>query len=239
MDPHSAMSEAVRCLICLNTFNGQLVATPQHCEHPYCLTCITEWAKTKNSCPVDRLEFNALYQRSCVGGSIQKIVKVELCKGGRLEDDGTDELSVCDKCGRSDQRHLMLLCSACDSRYHIGCISPPLDAVPSEHWFCHECTSENQNASLSIEESDIAEDEIMDLLSEVVPVSSRLRPSTTRQHTLTVGTRTSERIRHQRRRVQTRPPSTVQHVPKYLLKSAARNEDAKMSYFFLKYRGLR
>lgn len=26
------------------------------------------------------------------------------------------ELSVCEECGRSDRRHLMLLCSACDSR---------------------------------------------------------------------------------------------------------------------------
>lgn len=50
-DPHlkdvktDGVSDAVRCLICLNTFSGQPVASPQRCDHFYCLTCITEWAK--------------------------------------------------------------------------------------------------------------------------------------------------------------------------------------------------
>lgn len=41
------VSDAIRCLICLNTFSGQPVASPQHCDHFYCLTCITEWAKVR------------------------------------------------------------------------------------------------------------------------------------------------------------------------------------------------
>lgn len=46
LDPDSA-SDAARCLICLNTFSGQPVASPQHCNHVYCLVCITEWAKVR------------------------------------------------------------------------------------------------------------------------------------------------------------------------------------------------
>ncbi|KAI5626285.1 malignant fibrous histiocytoma-amplified sequence 1-like isoform X1 [Silurus asotus] len=108
------VSGAVRCLICLNPFRGQPVASPQPCDHVYCLACITEWAKISNSCPVDRLKFAVLYQRSCVGGDIRKIIAVEPNDG--LEDEGrSEELSVCEECGRSDRRHLMLLCSACDS----------------------------------------------------------------------------------------------------------------------------
>lgn len=34
-----------KCPICLNSFNSQPVATPENCEHYFCLDCILEWAK--------------------------------------------------------------------------------------------------------------------------------------------------------------------------------------------------
>lgn len=45
-----------KCPICLNSFNSQPVATPENCEHYFCLDCILEWAKVgpnkkKNYCP--------------------------------------------------------------------------------------------------------------------------------------------------------------------------------------------
>ncbi len=30
----------------------------------------------------------------------------------------------------------------CDYPYHIGCLDPPLDAVPDGEWFCPECEDE-------------------------------------------------------------------------------------------------
>lgn len=30
----------------------------------------------------------------------------------------------------------------CDQPYHIGCLSPPLSAVPEGEWFCPECALE-------------------------------------------------------------------------------------------------
>ncbi|KAI4896254.1 hypothetical protein NFI96_031502 [Prochilodus magdalenae] len=225
---------AVRCLICLNKFSGQSVATPQQCEHLYCLTCITEWAKTTNSCPVDRLEFNILYQRTGVGGSIQKIVKVEPPQTQALKDEeAADELSVCEECGRSNRRHLMLLCSACDSRFHIGCLSPPLSTLPFEDWFCEECATESSpvNDLLSREESEIDEAEIMDLLAEVSPASSRLRPSTTRQPA--IYTRRSARVRQQSSRRHASVSQPVQHVPRHLLKLTCSADDTKTSNLIL------
>ncbi|XP_060767203.1 PHD and RING finger domain-containing protein 1-like [Neoarius graeffei] len=231
------VSDAIRCLICLNTFSGQPVASPQHCDHFYCLTCITEWAKMTNSCPVDRRKFTVLYQRSCVGRGIQKIITVEPHDGqGLEEEERSEELSVCEECGRSDQRHLMLLCSACDSRFHTACLNPPLAAVPFEDWFCKECATEDSHTSdsFSREEHEIVEAEIMDLLSEVVPTSSRLRPSTTAQRAVSVHTRRSERVRQQSNRTHTTLSQTVQHVPRYLLKSSCSNsEDATTSNLLL------
>lgn len=44
-------------------------------------------------------------------------ITVEPHDGQELEEEGQhEELSVCEECGRSDRRHLMLLCSACDLR---------------------------------------------------------------------------------------------------------------------------
>lgn len=34
-----------KCPICLNSFSSQPVATPENCEHYFCLDCILEWAK--------------------------------------------------------------------------------------------------------------------------------------------------------------------------------------------------
>ncbi|THG99799.1 hypothetical protein EW026_g2605 [Hermanssonia centrifuga] len=35
-----------------------------------------------------------------------------------------------------------LACDKCDYPYHIGCLDPPLDAVPDGEWFCPECEDE-------------------------------------------------------------------------------------------------
>lgn len=90
-------------------------------------------------------------------------------------------------------------------RFHVACLSPPLAAVPFEDWFCQECASDNSHLSdsFSRDESEIAEAEVMDLLYEVVPTSSRLRLSTTAQRTVSVRTRKSERVRQQSSRTHT------------------------------------
>lgn len=41
----SSDEDAEKCPICLNSFNSQPVATPEDCEHYFCLDCILEWAK--------------------------------------------------------------------------------------------------------------------------------------------------------------------------------------------------
>jgi len=35
-----------------------------------------------------------------------------------------------------------LECDKCDSPYHLGCLNPPLDAVPDGEWFCPRCRQE-------------------------------------------------------------------------------------------------
>lgn len=91
-------------------------------------------------------------------------------------------------------------------------LRPPLATVPSEQWLCQECATEDSltNSSFPREEREIAEAEMIDLLSEVVPTSSRLRPSTTAQHAVSVLSRRSGRVRHQRGRTHTTLSRTFQ-----------------------------
>ena len=41
----SSDEDSEKCPICLNSFHSQPVATPESCEHYFCLDCILEWSK--------------------------------------------------------------------------------------------------------------------------------------------------------------------------------------------------
>ena len=43
-------------------------------------------------------------------------------------------------CGLDDRDFDLLICDGCDSMYHLGCLDPPLEAVPEEdYWYCPTC----------------------------------------------------------------------------------------------------
>jgi transposase InsO family protein len=46
----------------------------------------------------------------------------------------------CTICGSPDVDVPMLLCDGCNRGYHLGCLAPPLSAVPEGIWVCSECT---------------------------------------------------------------------------------------------------
>ena len=54
---------------------------------------------------------------------------------------GFDE--VCMHCEKSEPDASLLLCDAkgCDGAAHAECLTPPLDAVPEDDWFCPQCTA--------------------------------------------------------------------------------------------------
>ncbi|XP_077424808.1 uncharacterized protein phrf1 [Vanacampus margaritifer] len=154
----SAMSsdeDADKCPICLNTFSNQPVATPENCEHYFCLDCILAWSKNANSCPVDRITFNSIYLRNSYGGKVQKMITVQ--KPVRKDDVETVDLDLeqtnCEVCQGSDREDRLLLCDGCDAGYHMECLTPPLDTVPVEEWFCPECVANNNNSGSTEEQN--------------------------------------------------------------------------------------
>ncbi|XP_036068412.1 PHD and RING finger domain-containing protein 1 isoform X4 [Oryzias melastigma] len=167
----SSDEDSEKCPICLNSFTEQPVATPENCEHYFCFDCILEWTKNANSCPVDRTAFNSIYIRQCYGGKVKKMVTVQK-PAQKNQEDAVDldlEQTNCEVCGGSDREDRLLLCDGCDAGYHMECLTPPLDSVPVEEWFCPECEANNQSSRSSAED-----------LSDGGSVPSAARPATSR-----------------------------------------------------------
>mmetsp|Transcript_23013 Transcript_23013/g.45496 ORF Transcript_23013/g.45496 Transcript_23013/m.45496 type:complete len:2218 (-) Transcript_23013:218-6871(-) len=66
----------------------------------------------------------------------------------------------CFQCGVDNCHDSMIMCDGCPSQYHIYCLTPPLDAVPSEDWFCPVCvakkTADETEASETADDTNAA-----------------------------------------------------------------------------------
>ncbi|EEC51708.1 predicted protein [Phaeodactylum tricornutum CCAP 1055/1] len=47
----------------------------------------------------------------------------------------------CRVCGMDDNYSRLLLCEGCNGEYHTYCLTPPLEKVPVEDWYCDRCTA--------------------------------------------------------------------------------------------------
>ncbi|KAF7659258.1 hypothetical protein LDENG_00001210 [Lucifuga dentata] len=213
----SSDEDADKCPICLNSFSSQPVATPESCEHYFCLDCILEWSKNANSCPVDRNAFSSIYLRKCFGGKVQKMITVQ--KPVKEEQEGVVDVDLeytsCEVCGGSDREDRLLLCDGCDAGYHMECLTPPLDAVPVEEWFCPECEANNRQSRASAEE-----------LRETENFSSSSRPASSRSRSRAAGptraiarTQQSERVRANVNRHRITQARAAQLAPTFLIQS--------------------
>jgi hypothetical protein len=77
---NSSDGDSVMCSICLDTITAQQVGTPDVCDHTFCLACLQEWARNKNTpiCPLDRQKFNFILVRHHLKGEIIEKIPLEL-----------------------------------------------------------------------------------------------------------------------------------------------------------------
>ncbi|KAM8892972.1 uncharacterized protein phrf1 isoform 2-T3 [Spinachia spinachia] len=208
----SSDEDAEKCPICLNSFSSQPVATPESCEHYFCLDCILAWAKNANSCPVDRIAFNSIYLRICYGGKVKKMITVQKpVKEGVGEIIDVDlEQTSCEICRGSDREDRLLLCDGCDAGYHMECLTPPLDSVPVEEWFCPGCEASNRRSRASADD-----------VSDAESLPSTARPATSRPQSAAAGpTRAIARTQHSERvRANVNRHRITQLAPTYLIES--------------------
>ncbi|XP_072241641.1 uncharacterized protein phrf1 [Leuresthes tenuis] len=213
----SSDEDTERCPICLNSFTSQPVATPESCEHYFCFDCILEWTKNANSCPVDRIVFSSIYLRKCYGGKVKKMITVQKpVKAGQEETVDLDlEQTSCEVCGGSDREDRLLLCDGCDAGYHMECLTPPLDSVPVEEWFCPECEANGRHSRGLAEELSDTDS----LPSTAHPATSRSRPHTAGPTRAIARTQQSERVRANVNRHRITQARTSQLAPTYLIQS--------------------
>ncbi|KAI0500585.1 hypothetical protein KFK09_018799 [Dendrobium nobile] len=53
---------------------------------------------------------------------------------------------ICEQCKSGLHGDVMLLCDRCDKGWHLYCLSPPLDRVPSGNWYCLECVNSDKDS---------------------------------------------------------------------------------------------
>lgn len=92
-----------------------------------------------NTCPVDRSVFRLILVRQG-----DKMVRQISVGSPEKEEEGEEEdLTYCEVCGNCDREDRLLLCDACDLGYHCECLTPPLDTVPVEEWYCPDCAPDH------------------------------------------------------------------------------------------------
>ncbi|XP_068673363.1 uncharacterized protein [Montipora foliosa] len=127
------------CPVCLMSLKEQLLGTPNNCPHVFCFECIQEWAKNATTCPVGRLPFTEILVHATKKGPVLQRIPVEQRQGD--EDEEEDDPTNCEVCGECDREDRMLLCDGCDNGYHMECLTPPVEFVPLDEWYCPTCGS--------------------------------------------------------------------------------------------------
>ncbi|KFM80629.1 PHD and RING finger domain-containing protein 1, partial [Stegodyphus mimosarum] len=145
MNDFSDGEQAEKCAICLNKFHGQDIATPETCDHMFCLDCLQEWAKNVNTCPIDRLKFNLILIRHHKEEKIIRRIYInnpELPWFTEFESESPQTLiTYCEICGEYDSEETLLLCHECQKCYHTECIFPPLHSSSMDCWLCPTCAN--------------------------------------------------------------------------------------------------
>ena len=64
-------------------------------------------------------------------------------------------IKACTTCNGTHDQHLLALCDTCNNYYHIGCLDPPLTALPKKGlkwiWQCTECDKSDSEVSIDDE----------------------------------------------------------------------------------------
>jgi PHD and RING finger domain-containing protein 1 len=102
------------CLCPLSSFKTH--ATPDACDHVYCLECLEEWSKNVNTCPTDRKAYSFIIVKD--SATLQTIRKIPVEDRTQVNYDDGVELTYCEICHLSDREDRMLLCDECDRGYH-------------------------------------------------------------------------------------------------------------------------
>lgn len=174
------------CSICLELIKHDNHGHLFSCKHDFCLSCIKEWSKKTNLCPLCKKEFKII---NYFEGNNKKELKVKKKRLNLQNDDFyfeqiDDTNDNCLICFQSDRPDLLLVCDRCQFNVcHTYCDN--LSEVPLGEWNCRPCRDQimretlmssflNENFELDSNENngsneveDRAEDEVLKELEEL------------------------------------------------------------------------
>ncbi|KAL5108480.1 PHD and RING finger domain-containing protein 1 [Taenia crassiceps] len=127
-----------QCPICCEEIQPP-VAVPESCNHQFCVTCLSEWAKVRHECPLDRGPFELMLLSSYIGGPI---IERRPPPPAFVQPPEEEDTTECEICHSPEDEAYLLLCDGCDKGYHTYCLPNPLSEIPEGDWFCPSCECE-------------------------------------------------------------------------------------------------
>ncbi|GFY85579.1 RING/FYVE/PHD-type zinc finger family protein [Actinidia rufa] len=64
-----------------------------------------------------------------------------LAKPEQTEPCGVYKICACRRCGEKADGRNCLVCDSCEEMYHVSCIEPAVEEIPSKSWYCAYCTA--------------------------------------------------------------------------------------------------
>ncbi|XP_057468969.1 PHD finger protein EHD3-like isoform X1 [Actinidia eriantha] len=62
-------------------------------------------------------------------------------KSEQTEPCGVYKVCACRRCGEKADGRNCLVCDSCEEMYHVSCIEPAVEEIPSKSWYCADCTT--------------------------------------------------------------------------------------------------
>ncbi|PVH47195.1 hypothetical protein PAHAL_4G000400 [Panicum hallii] len=78
-----------------------------------------------------------------VSAGVWKRKRRKSVTGATVFNEAADQ--VCEQCSSGLHGDVMLLCDRCDKGWHLYCLSPPLERVPSGNWYCSDCLNSDRD----------------------------------------------------------------------------------------------
>jgi len=141
------------CPICYDSINN--LANLDNCNHDFCKSCIMEWSKKTNLCPMCKKEFKKILYYEKGKTKEIKVKKRKLLIEDVMEESDFNELveepfrdQSCQICNRGNDEDNLLICDSCGTNVcHTYCDN--LSSVPEDNWYCLICRNtiaeENSN----------------------------------------------------------------------------------------------
>jgi hypothetical protein len=128
-----AARREARCFVC-ETAGRPALGVPLRCAAPGC-------ALTFHMICGRELGWELVTQEDRAGGVDMRVFCGSHSTLAHLREVQDGEVTACERCEKGDRPAELLICEGCNKGWHVGCATPPLDAVPAGDWFCGGCAA--------------------------------------------------------------------------------------------------